>query len=614
MKRHNIFKKLVALAMGITMMTTLFQGKIKANAAGELTGLSSMEVVSMMGKGFNIGNTLDAEGGKFHDIVGHETSWGNPQINKDLIDGLAAAGFKTVRIPTTWFRHIHATDGTYDIDVDFLERVKEVVDWCYDNDMFVILNVHHESWVNVKDLDTSYVKVGEELSRVWSQIADYFADYDQHLIFEGMNEPRAKGTDYEWNGTQACYDAVNYLDQVFVDAVRSNGKGHNGERALMVPGYAASSSTNVLNSIVLPKTNGVQDPNLIVSTHCYSPYEFCLTDSKKDFNPMSNGDTAAITQLMRDLNSLFISNGVPVVIGECGCTNSSDNIDAREAWFDYFGKITAENGIPAVVWDNGAGGKSGGECHKYFNRKTGEVLEPRLVTAFIYGKQVIAEDTIIDFEPKKSGDETVIKTPYDLGFTSAKLSSQAKINHTEGAALGFALKVDSYVDREALYDLSVFKGKEIRFVAYLSSKEPNTVSVSYVSGGNTYSEISNISTTEDWALVGGDFVVGDNDYISFKGSADSAFYVDDMGIYLKDENGNCAFEFDGSEGNSIVPADTTDTSDETPSVEDTVTKPDAIETVPDNKKSGNVLGVVGIISAVVVVIAAVLTFFFKKKR
>ncbi len=153
-----------------------------AKAAGSLTGLSAKDIVDDMGLGWNLGNTFDATGGNRANIYSQETSWGNPKVTPELIKAVHDRGFRTIRIPVTWNNHI-IKDGSYTINPEFLARIKEVVDYAYDLDMYIILNVHHEAWVNVKDLDKSYAKVGEELEAVWAQIADYFADYDQHLIF-----------------------------------------------------------------------------------------------------------------------------------------------------------------------------------------------------------------------------------------------------------------------------------------------------------------------------------------------------------------------------------------------------------------------------------------------
>ena len=331
MNKHTriaiILPALVLIAF-IAALSPLYEKS--AQAAGDLTGKTSVEIVSQMGIGWNLGNTFDATGGNTNDIYSQETSWGNPKVTQELIQAVHDRGFKTIRIPVTWSKFIDKNNG-YTIRPEFLARVKEVVDYAYDLDMFIILNLHHESWVNVSTLDTTYVKVGEELEAVWKQIADYFSDYDQHLIFEGMNEPRMAGSSIEWTGNQEAYKAVNYLDQIFAYTVRSSHKGHNDERCLMIPGYAASSSQDILKGISIPSFEGSAVKNIIISVHCYSPYDFCLSDAQMDFDPNNKNHTSAIDSLFKTLEETFLFNDIPVVIGETSASNK-DNTDQRENW------------------------------------------------------------------------------------------------------------------------------------------------------------------------------------------------------------------------------------------------------------------------------------------
>ena len=336
-----------------------------------LTGLSAMEIVSLMGMGWNLGNTFDATGGSTSNVYGQEQSWGNPKVTPELIHKVKEAGFDTIRIPVTWYRQL-SMDGTYTIKPQFLARVKEVVDMAYDEGLFVIINMHHESWLNNAKLDTNYEKIGVQLAAIWRQIADAFADYDQHLIFEGMNEPRMKGTAAEWNGTNAGIAAVNYLNQVFIDTIRTDAKGYNGERALMIPGYAASSSTPILGTMKIPQWEGKQAENIIVSVHSYSPYNFCLADTQMKFNHKLSTDTSEIDRIFSNLRILFLKKGIPVVIGETGATNK-DNTEARESWAYYMGQQSAAYGIPIVIWDNGSHGNSGGERHVWIDRRSDDM-------------------------------------------------------------------------------------------------------------------------------------------------------------------------------------------------------------------------------------------------
>ena len=344
-----------------------------------LTGKTSNEIVSMMNLGYNIGNTFDATGGT---LEKHETMWGNPKVTQEFVDAIYDAGFNTIRLPITWMDFI-SKDGTYTIDPGYLARVKEVVDYCYNDGFFVIINAHHEGWINRKDLDTAYPEVAKELNALWTQIATYFADYDQHLIFEGMNEPRMVGTGVEWNGSDDGFVAVNYLNQVFVNAVRSNGLGHNDERCLMIPGYAAACSSAVLQSIAIPSYDGKPVNNLIISVHSYTPYEFCLTDERDTF--VVGVSSSSVDSVFRDINNTFLKNGIPVVIGETGATNTKNNTAQRAEWFRYTAKKAVSYGVPIIIWDNGASGSSGGECHSYINRRTGQVNFPEIFDAMKEG-------------------------------------------------------------------------------------------------------------------------------------------------------------------------------------------------------------------------------------
>ena len=380
MKNFTRFATLLIIMIFTTNIFGLnnFSGSATpAKAAGDLTGQSAKDIVDDMGLGWNLGNTFDATGGNRANIYSQETSWGNPKVTPELIKAVHDRGFKTIRIPVTWNNHI-IKDGAYTINPEFLARIKEVVDYAYDLDMYIILNLHHESWLNIKNLDKNYAQVGEELEAVWAQIAEYFADYDQHLIFEGMNEPRMAGSDIEWTGNQEAYKAVNYLNQIFAFTVRNTKMGHNDERCLMIPGYAASSNLDILKTITIPTFEGKAVNNIIISVHCYNPYNFCLSDEMYEFNPEDKNHTASIDSLFKNLEELFLFNDIPVVIGETSATEKN-NTEQRENWAGYMGRKSFEYGIPIVLWDNGANGHSGGECHAWILRSKCEWNYPTVV-------------------------------------------------------------------------------------------------------------------------------------------------------------------------------------------------------------------------------------------
>lgn len=360
----NIFKKLLATGTAAVLVLTgcslsSATSSMEASAAGTMT---AWEITKNMQIGWNIGNTLDATGSD-------ETSWGNPRITQQLIDTVKAKGFNTIRIPTTWYQHITTSydsngNKVYTIAQDYLARVKEVIDYCYKDDMYVILNIHHEEWINRSDFSTAYDEMSTELKQVWTQIATYFADYDQHLVFEGMNEPRAKGTTIEWTGDSSCYEVINKLDQDFVDTVRSISGPYQDTRLLMCPDYCASGYSYVYGSFDVP-----DDDYVAVSLHAYSPYEFAMGNG--DHTTFSSAYESSLDSLFSDMQSYFTDKGIPIVLGEFS-TSNYNNTDARCDWATYYITWAKKLGIPCVLWDNNciSNSSDASEAHGYLNRSS----------------------------------------------------------------------------------------------------------------------------------------------------------------------------------------------------------------------------------------------------
>ena len=219
---------------------------------GEIKDISSVELVKDMKIGWSLGNTLDAgnESNRGQDPGSIEKSWGNPDTTKEMIDEIKKAGFNVLRVPTTWDWSTGEAPE-YKISDEWFARVKEIVDYGMENDMYVILNIHHETWHY--PTEDNYEAASDRLKKVWTQIGNYFKDYDEHLIFEGLNEPRVIGTSEEWNGgSDATREVVNKLDADFVSTLRSLD-GYNMLRHLMIPLYAASSSEVALKALKIPE-------------------------------------------------------------------------------------------------------------------------------------------------------------------------------------------------------------------------------------------------------------------------------------------------------------------------------------------------------------------------
>lgn len=364
-----------------TVAPTVAPTKTPVVVAGDaLAGLSAFEITSQMIVGWNLGNTLDSTGSNItYDTAPAKsaTAWGNIEPTKELFEAVKAAGFNTVRIPTTWYQHVKydSSQDKYIINEEWLAYVKQTVDYAYDLDMFVILNVHHEEWVNAAEFtDAAYNKAAKMLTDIWTQVAENFADYDQHLIFEGMNEPRQTGLggSVEWGGGDAkSWQYINDLNQIFVNTVRDQGSTANAERLLMLPGYAASSSIATVKAIEVPKNSG----NVALSVHAYFPYFFAMaTDSYANHSfPGKSGYgedyEKSITDLFNQLKEISEDKKVPIIIGECGASDFNNNED-RARWATCFLTCAKNAGIPCVFWDNGATYNGTGEAYGLIYRKT----------------------------------------------------------------------------------------------------------------------------------------------------------------------------------------------------------------------------------------------------
>lgn len=381
----NKLKKLAAIFLSIPIITAttgnLCDLNFKTVSAENILGAN--EITEEMGAGWNLGNSLDSTGfsntsaykSGNYDITRFEKYWGNPVVTKDLIDAVKAKGFDTIRIPTTWYENVTVTENEngkiYTINEKWLNRVKEVVDYAYENDMYVILNLHHEEWINRSDFPNAYDEMSEKLKQLWTQIATFFADYDQHLIFEGMNEPRQTGTTWEWSGNADCYNVVNKLNNDFVNTVRSIDSAYKDTRLLMIPSYAASGDSYIYGNLDIPEN----DDYIAVSVHAYKPYEFTMADSsmsnqKYDHSIFNDYYKKSLDQTFKDLQRNFTDNDIPVVIGEFSASNYN-NVEARVDWMEYYMTWAKKLGIPCVIWDNNTiQNSNASESHGYINRSS----------------------------------------------------------------------------------------------------------------------------------------------------------------------------------------------------------------------------------------------------
>lgn len=391
------------------------------DTAKKWTELDQTQITEAMGLGWNLGNQLEASSGG----LPSETCWGNPEITKELIDTIKAQGFKTVRIPVSYLDMIG--DGPdYKIDTDWLDRVQEVVDYVVNNDMFAIVNMHGDgyytvdhSWLLCAEDDDKQTEIKDKYGKVWTQIADRFKDYDQHLIFESMNEEF--NNDYG-KPDEKAYDNINAYNQIFVDSVRATGS-NNEKRWLLLPGwntnieYTAGDDYNF--KIPTDKGCKADGKRIMISVHYYDPFNFTIDENKtaktqwgkyavKNYDNWGQEDY--VDSQMELLNEKFVSQGYPVVIGEFGAQDKTEKFadynEFRRYWSEYLIKAAKKNGVVCVYWDNGYNGNKG---FGIINRFDYTITQPDLIAGMMR-----AINSTDDYE-----------IPSPAGYTEVRKSAKA---------------------------------------------------------------------------------------------------------------------------------------------------------------------------------------------
>lgn len=378
--------QLTFTAGALTKVVTVTQKGVELDPGD--TFQSSYDFVKSIKFGYNLGNTLDSDPdvntSSWIDFTkgtsAWETAWGQPVTTQAIIDAIIAKGFNVIRIPVSWHAHMDANDR---VDAAWMARVKEVVDYVVKAhpDCYCILNVQHDTgakeasrkddagwlYANLDD----YPTITKRYQKLWKQIATEFKDYDDHLLFEAFNEILNK--DKSWASTPSITDlqAVNKLEQDFVNTVRATG-GNNAYRNLVVNPYAASSAQANLDAFTVPQD---AHPNhIIVSIHSYDPYWFCNDSNNKDDEQyyIKVFDTSCQTEIdnvFSRISTRCNAMGVPYFFGEFGAIGTHPEMAERVKYTEYMRKKFAEYGTSGLWWSN------------LYNRSTGVWYEEDLVNA-----------------------------------------------------------------------------------------------------------------------------------------------------------------------------------------------------------------------------------------
>ena len=377
----------ISYTMVVNDSTSITEAVTINQEQGTTTGdmsKTAMDIAALMYPGWNLGNTMEAGNAANNwknTGIGSETSWQSAKTTQQFIDLVKASGFKSVRIPCSWVMG-HITDAeACTIDADWLARVHEVVDYCIKNDLYVIINQHwdggwieHDGLTAATDVDATKAK----LTKIWTQIANSFKNYDERLIFAGMNEPGVGAGDANaLLGTADLANRIAEYEQTFIEAVRATG-GNNAKRVLVVQGP----NTNIDNFVAhnyMDKIHDSTTDRLMVEVHFYDPYQFTDLSEDKDWgkyylywgknNKGGDADRTAdakynedyVEAQMEKMKTHFFDKGYPVLIGEFGANQrlaiGKDALHDASVKDYYKAVVTSaiNNGCVPVAWDTNSG-------------------------------------------------------------------------------------------------------------------------------------------------------------------------------------------------------------------------------------------------------------------
>ncbi|MBS5910076.1 MAG: cellulase family glycosylhydrolase [Paenibacillus macerans] len=355
--RKKKLKSGLALTMAAALLITLFSTVVSAaddvpESMAQSSAKKSMQAyVEAMQPGWNLGNTLDSTGSD-------ETSWGNPRITRELIQQIAAQGYKSIRIPVTWDSHIGKAPD-YTIEPAYLDRVEEVVNWALEAKLYVMINVHHDSWMWISHMEKNHDEVLARYEAVWTQVAERFKNHSSKLMFEGINEPRF--TDGGTTDRAKQYEMLKELLVSFHRIVRDSG-GLNATRPLVLPTRESSPAQDDLDELY--KTiQTLNDPNLIATVHYYGFWPFSVNVA--GYYKFEKDAQQDIVTTFDNVHNTLVAKGIPVILGEYGLLGFDKGTHVIEQgeklkFFEALTHDVQQKGITHMLWDNG----------QHFNRLT----------------------------------------------------------------------------------------------------------------------------------------------------------------------------------------------------------------------------------------------------
>ena len=404
---------------------------------------SAIEIVNEMGFGYNLANSFDCYNNSIEINNPNEqiTLLGNPIPTQKMINNIKKNGFKTIRFPVTWAKFI---DNLGNVNPQWMLRVKEVVKWIINKNIYCILNIYHDSDIGNWIYDELNGK--DKYFYLWKQIAEEFKDFNEYLLFESMNQP--KFIDNYWNFKHDIY--YNFT-QGFIDILRKSG-GFNSQRLLIISGY------QYFDPLPLPLNDTAN--KLAVSFNYYEPFWFTSDSSLYYLEWGRENEYKTLFNDFEKLKENYIDKGIPIILSEIGVkTESKKNIlSIREYLYTLFSLSFDYSGLVCCLQDTS--NKIFGDMN-FYDRETDKWHDDKIKDIFnklSKNKNLKVTDFFITTK-----NETTYETS-DLGDYIIHLSKRKPLK----LILNLSYKGELFVD----YDFSISSlNKDYDFFDIMFGKE-----------------------------------------------------------------------------------------------------------------------------------------------
>lgn len=265
------------------------------------------------------------------------------EINhEELITFLLENGINAITFP---FQLDLIVDENYEhLDLVELSKIKEIIDIAYNKGMYVIVapyDYYSYRWssLNYRNYDR-FLRI---IDTALKELALYFKDYDERLVFSFLVEPR----DYDDNGIdREAMWVLNDANKEYVEMVRSTGGNNLYRNIIITTGNSSATSTGY------EYFRMVDDDHTFVRINAYTPFEF--THEEDYLNASWDAKEAdyqiELFDVFNTIKTNFIDKGISVYIGEYGSRDKNNDLD-RAKWLDTYVSIANSFNIKTFIWD-----------------------------------------------------------------------------------------------------------------------------------------------------------------------------------------------------------------------------------------------------------------------